>query len=167
MWKSLFHFKFYEWQDSLSAAWLGTRIKRVALSRKNLFQERLGYIEGGSEMLLEAIAARMRDAGGWHRAWYGRRSGAGRRKCGGSACKRLTRQRCTAAFDRVISTIPLPYLVRLIPELPADERSKVAAIRNAGVVCVLLKLKRPYTRNFWMNINDPRIEIPGLIESQT
>ena len=32
------------------------------------------------------------------------------------------------------------------------------------MVCVLLKLKRPFTRNFWMNINDPRIEIPGLIE---
>jgi protoporphyrinogen oxidase len=32
------------------------------------------------------------------------------------------------------------------------------------VVCVLLKLKRPFTRNFWMNINDERIEIPGLIE---
>jgi protoporphyrinogen oxidase len=29
---------------------------------------------------------------------------------------------------------------------------------------VLLKLRRPFTRNFWMNINDPRIEIPGLIE---
>jgi protoporphyrinogen oxidase len=29
---------------------------------------------------------------------------------------------------------------------------------------VLLKLDQPFTRNFWMNINDPRIEIPGLIE---
>ena len=67
-------------------------------------------------------------------------------------------------FDRVISTIPLPYLTRLVPTLPEAERSKIAAIRNVGVVCVLLKLKRPFTRNFWMNINDPRIEIPGLIE---
>jgi protoporphyrinogen oxidase len=64
-------------------------------------------------------------------------------------------------FDQVISTIPLPYLVRVMPGLPADEKAKVAAIRNVGVVCVLLKLKQPFTRNFWMNINDPRIEIPG------
>jgi len=54
--------------------------------------------------------------------------------------------------------------VPLVPQLPADERAQVAAIRNVGVVCVLLKLKRPFTRNFWMNINDPRIQIPGLIE---
>ncbi len=63
MWKRLFHFKFYELQDSLSAAWLGTRIKRVALSRKNIFQERLGYIEGGSEVLLDAVAQRLRGQG--------------------------------------------------------------------------------------------------------
>jgi protoporphyrinogen oxidase len=67
-------------------------------------------------------------------------------------------------FDSVVSTIPMPYQLRIAPQLPADERAKIAAIRNVGVVCVLLKLKRPFTRNFWMNINDERIEIPGLIE---
>ena len=50
------------------------------------------------------------------------------------------------------------------PGLPTDEKARIAAIENVGIVCVLLKLKRPFTRNFWMNINDPRIEIPGLIE---
>ena len=64
MWRSLFHYKFYEQEDSLSAAWLGTRIKRVALSRKSIFQERLGYLEGGSELLLERIAERIRELGG-------------------------------------------------------------------------------------------------------
>lgn len=44
------------------------------------------------------------------------------------------------------------------------EREKVAAIKNVGVVCVLLKLKRKFTDTFWLNINDPRIEIPGIIE---
>ncbi|HET9413414.1 MAG TPA: FAD-dependent oxidoreductase, partial [Pseudolabrys sp.] len=64
LWRSLFHFKFYEYQDQLSAAWLGTRIKRVALSRKSVFQEELGYLEGGSEALLEAVAERIRSVGG-------------------------------------------------------------------------------------------------------
>src|SRR5262245_51169463 len=106
MWRSLFHFKFYELQDSLSAAWLGTRIKRVALSRKNLFQEELGYLEGGSEVLLEAIARRLVDLGARIELKapveqvvtteglriHGLRIGGEVR-----------------IFDRVISTIPLPY----------------------------------------------------------
>ena len=164
MWKSLFHYKFYELQDSLSAAWLGTRIKRVALSRKSLFQERLGYLEGGSEVLLSAIAARLAQHGG--RIELGATVQSVRLATTDGQARVLGVQVDGQAldFDRVISTIPLPYLTRLVPTLPEVERSKIAAIRNVGVVCVLLKLKRPFTRNFWMNINDPRIEIPGLIE---
>jgi protoporphyrinogen oxidase len=164
LWRSLFHYKFYEHQHSLSAAWLGTRIKRVALSRKSLFEEQLGYLEGGSEVLLEAVAERLRDLGGRIELRAGVEEVA---VAGPEGDLRVLGVRVageTLAFDRVISTIPLPYLTHLVPALPEDERQKVAAIRNVGVVCVLLKLKRPFTRNFWMNINDPRIEIPGLIE---
>lgn len=164
MWKSLFHFKFYEYQDSLSAAWLGTRIKRVALSRKSLMEERLGYLEGGSEVLLDAVAERLRERGG--NIELGRTVQAVRIEgnAGGQRVAGLTVDGIDRDFDQVVSTIPLPYLVKLAPGLPDDERAKIAAIRNVGVVCVLLKLKRAFTRNFWMNINDPRIEIPGLIE---
>ena len=164
LWRSLFHYKFYELEDSLSAAWLGTRIKRVALSRRNLLQERLGYIEGGSELLLGQVAERLKTLGGTIELKTGVEAilsvpvGDQRRIVGvrvGGAERR---------FDAVVSTIPLPYLVPLIPDLPDDEKARFAAIRNVGVVCVLLKLKRPFSRNFWMNINDRRIEIPGLIE---
>jgi protoporphyrinogen oxidase len=167
LWRSLFHFKFYEWQDSLSAAWLGTRIKRIALSRRSLFQEELGYLDGGSEVLLQAIAARFTALGG--AIHLGARveevvvEGTGDEaratgvRVGGA-------QPAQEDFDRVITTIPLPYVARIVPRLPESERTRVAAIRNVGVVCVLLKLRRPFTRNFWMNINSPGIEIPGLIE---
>jgi protoporphyrinogen oxidase len=161
LWRSLFHFKFYELQDQLSAAWLGTRIKRVALSRKSMFTEEMGYLVGGSEVLLEAVHARLRKQGveirlrtAVEEVTIGDDARVDGVQVGG---ERLP-------FDQVISTVPLPYLVRMMPGLPDDEKAKVAAIKNVGVVCVLLKLRRPFTRNFWMNINDPRIEIPGLIE---
>ena len=64
----------------------------------------------------------------------------------------------------VVSTIPLPYLVKLAPDLPEDERAKVAAIVNIGVACAVFKLKHSITPNFWTNINDPDMGIPGLIE---
>ena len=64
LWERLFYLKFYELSDQLSAAWLGTRIKRIALSRRNLFHESLGYLEGGSTTLLEAMRARIESLGG-------------------------------------------------------------------------------------------------------
>jgi protoporphyrinogen oxidase len=164
LWEPLFHFKFYEYENSLSAAWLGTRIKRVALSRKSLLEEEMGYLEGGSEVLLNAIAQRLAERGGRIVLRQGveqvevTADGAGQRVVG----VRVAGE--SLSFDQVISTIPLPYLTRVLPGIPEDERARIAAIRNVGVVCVLLKLRRPFTQNFWMNINDPRIQIPGLIE---
>ena len=160
LWRSLFHYKFYEYQDELSAAWLGTRIKRVALSRKSIFQEQLGYLQGGSEMLLDVIARRFNALGGR----ISLRATVDQVLISAGSVQGLRVNGESLRFDRVISTIPLPYLVRMVPDLPAVEREKIAAVRNVGVVCVLLKLRKPFTRNFWMNIKDPRIEIPGLIE---
>ena len=129
LWRKLFHYKFYELENSLSAAWIGTRIKRVALSRKSVFQERLGYIEGGSETLIEALAARLRSIGGSIEtsrrveAVLVDETGPTPRVRGIRVDGEERR------FDRVVSTIPLPYLPALVPQLPADE--KAASRRSA------------------------------------
>lgn len=167
LWKPLFYFKFYEHAHDLSAAWLGTRIKRVALSRKNIFQEQLGYIEGGSELLLNTLRDRIEGMGGTIRL----RTPLTRihihsdqQIVQGLSFLDHQNNEHSESFDAVVSTIPLPYLVRIVPDLPPDEHEKIKAIRNVGVVCVLLKLKKPFSPHFWMNIHDPRIEIPGIIE---
>jgi protoporphyrinogen oxidase len=162
LWRPLFHHKFYEHEDRLSAAWLGTRIQRVAKSRRSLFQERLGYIEGGSEALLERIAARIVERGGRIALAAGVQAVlAGR---GRPAVRAIRVDGEERPVDLVVSTIPLPYLARLVPDLPAGERARIEAIESVGVVCVLLKLKHAFTRNFWTNVLDPRLQIPGLIE---
>ena len=68
------------------------------------------------------------------------------------------------AADHVLSTIPMPLIPKLIPTLPEALRARYAALRNIGAVCVIHKLRRPVTGNFWLNTNDARIEVPGLVE---
>jgi len=68
------------------------------------------------------------------------------------------------AFDKVISTIPLPYVPRLMPDLPEEILARYRAIRNIAVVCVIAKLAKPVTGNFWLNTNDPEMDIPGVVE---
>ena len=41
----------------LSAAWIWSRIRRIGRSRYSLFREKLGYLEGGSSILLNALKA--------------------------------------------------------------------------------------------------------------
>lgn len=160
LWAKLFELKFFEYKDSLSAAWLGTRIKRVGVSRRSLMQERMGYLEGGSDVLLEAIEARIRGMGG--RIFL--ESAVEKIEIEGGQVRGVRVGGEPRAYDHVVSTIPLPYLVKLAPDLPRDEAAKVAAIVNIGVVCAVFRLRHPISENFWMNINDPAIGIPGLIE---
>jgi protoporphyrinogen oxidase len=37
-------------------------------------------------------------------------------------------------------------------------------MRNIAVVCVIAKLRQRLTENFWLNVNDPEMDIPGLVE---
>ena len=160
LWDKLFALKFFEYSGKVSAAWMWTRLKRVGTSRRNLFQEELGYIEGGSETLVTRLVARITAMGG--RIHLGTPVTEVHTESG--AVSGLTAGGLRHEFTHVISTMPLPLVPRLIPGLPTAVREAYARLENIGVVCVVHKLKRSVTRNFWLNINDPAIEIPGIVE---
>jgi protoporphyrinogen oxidase len=37
-------------------------------------------------------------------------------------------------------------------------------VNYVAVVCVIAKLKHSVTANFWLNTNDPNMDIPGIVE---
>lgn len=160
LWRRLMELKFYEYADDVSAAWIATRVRRVGNSRKSLLQEELGYIEGGSETLVKALTASIERQGG--RIHLGcpaeQVDTADGQVIGVAAGGRLF------PADAVIATVPTPFVPSLVPDLPEASKAAYAAIRNIGVICVVHKLKRPVSPHFWVNIVDPQIEIPGIIE---
>ena len=160
LWHRTFYLKFFEYTENLSAAWIGTRIKRIALSRKNLLQESLGYIEGGSDTLLARLEEVIAQLGGRIHL----RSGIEKVLVvdGKVAGIRVAGQ--VVDCDIVVSTAPLPYLPALVPDFPPEFADSIRRIENIPVACVILKLTQRLTENFWMNISDPAIEIPGVIE---
>jgi protoporphyrinogen oxidase len=160
LWKRLFDLKFFEFADNISAAWIWTRIKRVGTSRSSIFQEELGYIDGGSQTLVDALVETIAKRGGTLKlgARVSEVTSENGRVTG------LVVDGTPRAFDAVISTVPTPFVSKLVPGLSAEAKAKYDAIRNIGVVCVLLKLARPVTRHFWLNVNDDAIDIPGIVE---
>ncbi len=161
LWEKLFTLKFFELSEQVSAAWLWTRIKRVGTSRRSLMQEELGYIDGGSETLVKALVASIERQGGRLHL------GTPVREVtleGGAVTGIVTAGGERVAAGHVISTVPMPLIPKLIPALPEALKARYAALRNIGAVCVIHKLRRPVTGNFWLNTNDARIEVPGLVE---
>jgi protoporphyrinogen oxidase len=160
LWRRLFEYKFYDEAQNLSAAWIWARIRRIGTSRYNLMREKLGYLEGGSQTYLDAIGAAI-EAGGADI----RLNTPVRKVC--MEDDRVTGIETEAGFeqfDRVISTVPLPYVPRMMPDLPDEIRSMYEAQRNVAVVCVIVRLRRKLTENFWLNVNHPDMDIPGLVE---
>jgi protoporphyrinogen oxidase len=160
LWRRLQELKFYELSDEISASWIATRIRRIGKSRKSLFEEQLGYIEGGSETLVETIAAAIRDKGG---RIHLKTPAEQVLTFDGKVIGVRTKDQDFPA-DAVIATVPTPLVTKLVPDLPQTSKDAYAAIRNIGVVCVVYKLRRSVSPHFWVNIIEPDIEIPGIIE---
>jgi protoporphyrinogen oxidase len=68
------------------------------------------------------------------------------------------------SFSGVISTAPVQFLPDIVPELPEQIRNDLRSIENIAVVCVVAKLRNPVTPYFWINTNDPSMDMPGFIE---
>lgn len=160
LWRKLFAFKFYEYADNLSAAWIWSRIRRIGRSRYSLMREKLGYLEGGSETLLQGMKQAIEQGGGEFRL----SSPVTQVLMDEGKVQGVKLKGEVVAFDKVISTIPLPYIPQIMPELPIEILAKFQAIKNIAVVCVIVKLRRAVTEYFWLNVNDPDMDIPGLVE---
>ncbi len=160
LWRKLFEYKFYHFTGNLSAAWIWSRIRRLGQSRYNLFKEKLGYLEGGSNTLLSALEQHLRDRGAELRLGCPVQKVA----IDNGRIIGIETNQGLEKFDTVISTIPLPFVPRLIPDLPNEILDKYRSVNNIAVVCVIAKLRKPLSENFWVNTNDDAMDIPGLVE---
>jgi protoporphyrinogen oxidase len=160
LWRSLFELKFYEYADDISAAWMWMRMRRTWSSRKSLLQEELGYIEGGSETLVNALVKGIQDGGGrihLHSCVEKISTENGS----------VTGVRTATAFfaaDHVISTVPMPYLPPMIADIPGDWKSRYDSIKTVGICCVILKLRQTVSPHFWVNLSGVPHDLPGIIE---
>ena len=164
IWDPLLKIKFGKYYDKISAAWVWHRIWRVAKSRRHLWErEAFGYLEHGTATLV----AQLTD-------WLITQPNL--QIYTGSAVQaiEIKENQVTAVItnngrltcDKVISTIALPLLSKLLPNnvQGTEYFYKMRQIKYIGVVCALFNLKQPFSRNFWMNINDYRISFNGVIE---
>lgn len=158
--KPLIELKFGEYASRLSAAWMWARIHRLGKSRSRPTQrEILGYVEGGTNTLINELAQRIVQLGGQILK-------------GIAARKVLTQDNRVVGVDAghrypadvVISTIPTPAVLGSLENPVGEYFDQLRSIESIGVVCMLLRLKRSLTRNFWTNLSHPGVSLAGIIE---
>jgi protoporphyrinogen oxidase len=160
LWKKLFELKFYEHSSHLSAPWIWSRIRRIGRSRYSLFKEKLGYLSGGSQTLLNEMKSYIEKNGGEVRL----SSPINKIIMDDQQVNGIEVKGELLKFDHVISTIPLPIVAKIAPDLPADIHKQYTSTINISCICVIVKLKKVLTNYFWLNTNDDEMDIPGIIE---
>jgi protoporphyrinogen oxidase len=160
IWEPLMRFKFSEHAERVSAAWIWARMVRLSRSRTSAWREELGYLEGGSQMILEGLGADLVRRGGRiilnaHVEQIvierDRTSGV---RVGGEILP----------ADVVVSTVTPKRFRQLAAGLGGDYAARLDRIPSIGIFCLFLRLSHPVTPFFWVNTNDPRLPFAGMIE---
>jgi protoporphyrinogen oxidase len=160
IWEPLMRFKFAEHAEDISAAWIWARMVRLSRSRTSPWREELGYIEGGSKVVLEGLGRDFEARGG--RVVLGADVQRIVIESGRAAGVRVGGE--TIAADAVISTATTSRFRQMAPDLDGPYMEGLRRIPTIGIFCLFLRLARPVTPFFWVNTNDPRVPFAGMIE---
>ena len=164
IWEPLLRGKFSIYADQIAMPWLWSKFATRVSSRKGVLgREKLGYIRGSWQVLVDEMERRIVDLGGEVHTGVsvarilthdGRVTGLAIQPPGGGD---TTEQ----PFDAVVATVPTFLLPRLVDDLPEDYAAQTQAIEYEGAIAVVWVLKRSLTPIYWLNIADR--DIPFLL----
>ncbi|MCX6356581.1 MAG: NAD(P)/FAD-dependent oxidoreductase, partial [Candidatus Aureabacteria bacterium] len=161
VWEPLLKLKFGDAYSQIPAAWIWGRIHPRARSRsRGGMREELGYLQGGFELMIERLRAKIVAMGGT--------------VIEGTAAEYIIQDRTIARgvvaggheffSDIVVSTIAVPAFLQIAPPLPEDYTGRLSLIRYQAVVCMVLECEESVSPVYWLNISDPSVTFGGLIE---
>ena len=161
VWEPLFRGKFGEDADSISAAWLWSKLVDRGGSRGAGGREVLGYLRGGLGRVFDELRCRLEATGHHvHRNAPVRRlvSRAGR------AIDAIETPEGVFDTDVVVSGVHTPQLAELLPDAFAGYRSDLRRIRFLANVCLVLTLRKSLSDFYWTNVTDTSLPFVGIIE---
>jgi len=154
IWEPLLKLKFGKDYRKISAAWVQTRIKRRVLSKKGK-KEKFGYIEGSFKRLIDRLEEKIISSGGkCIKKAEVRKLVVKDGKFKGLLCNGKKYN-----FDKVVVSVPYPILNKMLPSIGGK-------ISYSAIVSTILRLDKPLSKNYWVNIGDDKLPFVALIEYQ-
>jgi protoporphyrinogen oxidase len=158
LWLPLLDSKFDGRVDDLPATYLWARTRRMSGARDRTGHEIMGWVPGGYERLVEAVAARVRRLGGTLHA----RCAVDRIVAGPGRPTGVVVGGRFEPFDQVLSTLTPPQrggLLDVAGRLPAD------GCRYLGVACLVLRTRRSISPYYTLNITEPGVGLTTVVET--
>ncbi len=160
LWEPLMRGKFGDLSKTVAASWLAARIKKRT--------PRLGYINGGFQTLVEALADAIRDNGGKiytnvsinsirHSRLvtrHGVNSGGNPSSIKGWIIGSSPRMTKAQKFNAILLTVPTPIAAKLA-DFPASFIQPLLTIPHLHAQTLILETKTPILKDtYWLNVSD-------------
>ena len=160
VWGPLLSQKYGERASDVGLVWLWGKVALRTRSRdKTGLGERLGYMRGSFGRLVEALLARLAARGAEVRP-----SRPVKLLARGDGGLTVEYRGGSEVFDRVLSTVAIPELLRLVPDLPEETRRTWEKVTYTHALCPVLELDRPLTPYYWTNVGDAGMPFGGVVE---
>lgn len=161
VWEPLLKMKFGDNYDRISAAWLRNRVvDRKKSKEAGAAKDSLGYMRTGYKILFDTLVERIRQQKG--EIYTGTK--VEEISVENGTCHGIISNGGLIGGDAVLSTIPLPAFISLVPSLPDNYVRSLSSIKYQGSTCVIIKLKESLSDYYWINVNDPHSPFVGIIE---
>ncbi len=163
-WLPLLRSKLGENYKRTSAAFIWATIQRLyAARRSGLKKEMFGYVRGGYDRVLSALASAITRAGGTIRT--------------ATVVARVTRcpegievqtaQGERQSFECAVVTAPASIAARMCPELTTDETQRLNGVSYQGIVCASALVRNRLSPFYVTNLLDDDLPFTGVIEMTT
>ncbi|MEN1678272.1 MAG: FAD-dependent oxidoreductase [Planctomycetota bacterium] len=160
IWRPMMQIKFGDAAPEVPLAWMAGRLRQRVLSRRK-GGERLGYLIGSSQLLVDRLVEKLIELGVELRL--------------GEPVLQLVNDHNNAVCgartingdyhaDRVFSTLPTSVLSTLIEPHNKSYAEELSRIEYYGAICTVLTLDQPLSPVYWLNVADKGYDFGGVIE---
>ena len=159
IWEPMMDVKFGDAADRIPVAWMAGRLRQRARSREGT-EEKLGYLEGSLQVLVNRLVAVIQEEGGDLQC----DTPVEQLAVEDEPVTGVVTPEETINADAVLSTIPTPILACLVEETDAEYASSLRQIEYMGAICTILSLKESLSPVYWLNVADSGFSFGGVIE---
>lgn len=166
IWEPLLKGKFHKYYNSVSMAWLWARIHTRGNSKESGdTKEKLGYFEGGFEIIIKALEKEIKKYGGEIKLSADIKS---IKETNNDKVEILVGDN-KETFDKVITAVPNNVLTGLIKDRHASLAmtkyiNKLNSIDYLGAIIVVFSSKQSLSKYYWHNINDSKSPFLAFIQ---
>lgn len=163
IWEPLLKGKFGNLYQDISMGWLWARIHDRASSRPTpLSKEYLGYMEGGFQLLIDSLQAKLKDAGVSLLADIDVKGHSYKNDTHQLVCNQQGKE-IILNFDAVVGTMPGPIFTKIF-KLDADHKKEIKSVKYIGATCMILELNHSLSDYYWLNITEESFPFLAVIE---